>query len=498
MTVVAQAQKKKKEIFGWTMYDWAVSGFSTSVVTVFMGPYLSAIAEGAADANGFIYLGNIPIAFNSYFAFCVSASVLLQVGILPLLGAMADHSNLRKKMMVFFSLLGSISTILMFFIVDGMHWVGGLLFIIANLSLGASMVFYNAYLPEIADIDERDNISAKGFAMGYLGGGLLLLINLILFLFQDAIGLDGGMVARISLASAGLWWLGFSTITFKALDIDKYEEKLLSLTEILVGGYTQLASLLELPVKTVAALMSLPFIIPILFFLNLDIRLVLLPTLGPLVILGYFVKRKSKSLPEAMKYLIAYLFYNDGIQTVIAVSSIYAVVEIKMETTNLILLILMIQFVAYFGAMWFAKLADKFGTVKALIGSLVIWSFVVLYAYAGLKNTEIVAGLGIPRAELEFWLMGFVIAIILGGSQALSRSLYAQMIPKSQEAEFFSFYEVSERGTSWLGTFIFGIANQVSGSMRVGILSVLIFFLVGLIILPTVNVNKAIEQGKNA
>jgi len=401
-------------------------------------------------------------------------------------------------MMMFFSLLGSISTILLFFVVEGMHWEGGLLFIIGNLSLGASMVFYNAYLPEIAEEDERDDVSAKGFAMGYMGGGILLLINLILFLFQDSLGLDGGLVARISLASAGFWWLGFSTITFKVLDIDKYEEKILSLTEILVGGYKQLATLLEMPVNTVAFLMALPFAIPILFFLNLDVRLVLLPSIGPLIILGYFVKRKSKTLPEAMKYLVAYLLFNDGIQTVIAVSAIYAVAEIHMESTNLILLILMIQFVAYFGALWFAKLAKKIGAINALIGSLVVWTLVVIYAYAGLNNTEIVASLGITRAELEFWIIAFVIAIILGGSQALSRSLFAQMIPRSQEAEFFSFYEVSERGTSWLGTFIFGIANQISGSMRIGILSVLVFFLLGLLILPKVKIDLAIEQGKNA
>jgi UMF1 family MFS transporter len=242
--------------------------------------------------------------------------------------------------------------------------------------------------------------------------------------------------------------------------------------------------------------MLLPLAIPVLFLLGLPVIIALLPALGPISVLVIFIIRKSRELPEAMKYLAAYLLYNDGIQTVIAVSAIFAVQELGMSSTNLILVILMIQFVAFIGALSFGWLAGKFGAKNTILASLVIWSIVVIYAFAGLKSTALV--LGLQQRQLEFWLLGFVIALVLGGSQALSRSLFAQMIPKEQEAQFYAFYEISERGTSWLGTFIFGVVNQLFGSLRMGILSVIIFFLLGLLILPFVNVKKAMQEAKHA
>lgn len=488
----------KKEIFGWTMYDWANSAFSTTVVTVFLGPYLTSITEAASNSEGLIFLGNIPIAFGSYFAFLVSASVLFQVTFLPVLGALSDYSHLRKQLMMFFSTLGAVSTILMFFITPGLHLLGGLLFIIANVSFGAGVVFYNAYLPDIASEDQRDSVSARGFAMGYLGGGLLLLLNLIMFMFSDSIGLSAGMVARISLASAGFWWLGFSLITFKALKTRHTPRDLPPGENYLTVGFSQLASLLEVPTSAVTILLLLPLLIPVLFFSNLPVTFVLLPALGPIVVLILFIVRKSRTLPEAMKFMVAYLLYNDGIQTVIAVAAIFAAQEIGMGQTQLILVVLMIQFVAFGGAHMFNYFASKMGAKKAIIVSLIIWSIIIIYTYLGMRNFAVIESLGIPQAELEFWVVGFVIALVLGGSQALSRSLFAQMIPDDQEAEFFSFYEVSERGTSWMGTFVFGAANQVFGSMRVAILFVIFFFIAGLILLPFVNVDKAIEEGKQA
>lgn len=195
-----------------------------------------------------------------------------------------------------------------------------------------------------------------------------------------------------------------------------------------------------------------------------------------------------------MKYLVAYLLYNDGIQTVIAVSAIFAVEELGMSSTNLILVILMIQFVAFFGALGFGRLAARLGTKNTILLSLVIWSGVVIYAAVGMQSTAEV--LGMEQRQLEFWLLGFVIALVLGGSQALSRSLFAQMIPKEQEAEFYSFYEISERGTSWMGTFLFGLVNQLFGSLRLGIVSVIVFFVLGLILLPLVNVPRSMQQAK--
>jgi UMF1 family MFS transporter len=486
----------KREIFGWAMFDWAISAFSTTVITVFLGPYLSSITKAAADASGMVYLLGVPIRYDSYFTYLISASVLLQVTFLPILGAMADYSHLRKRLMQIFSTLGAVATILLFFVTPGLHWLGGLLFLVANLAFGAGMVFYNSYLPNIASEDQRDRVSAYAWAMGYLGGGLLLVINLIMYLFAGKIGLSEALVARISLASAGVWWLGFSFITFARLRVRQAARQLPPGDNYLTIGFKQLAYLIGISTTAVTVLMLLPLVIPVLFLLRVPIVIGLLPALGPIAVLGTFIYKKSKTLPEAMKYLVSYLLYNDGIQTVIAVSAIFAAEELGMSSTNLILVILMIQFVAFFGALGFGRLAGRMGTKNAILLSLVIWSACVIYAAVGMKSTAVV--LGMEQRQLEFWFLGFVIALVMGGSQALSRSLFAQMIPRDQEAEFYSFYEISERGTSWMGTFLFGLVNQITGSLRLGIVSVIVFFLLGLVLLPLVNVPKAMEQGRQA
>ena len=484
----------RREITGWAMYDWANSAFSTTVVTVFLGPFLTAITKTAADAQGLVYLFGTPIRYDSFFTYCISASVLLQVTFLPILGALADYSHLRKRLMQLFCVIGSLATIAMFLLQPGLHWLGGGLFLIANLAFGASMVFYNSYLPNIASPDQRDRVSSFGWAMGYLGGGLLLLLNLLLYIFSDSLGLGSDTVARISLASAGLWWLGFSFITFATLRSRHAVQPLPPGDNYFSIGFKQLSRLMDVPVSLVTTLMLLPLAIPVFVVLGLPVGVILAPALGPLSVLVIFIIRKARTLPEAMKYLAAYLLYNDGVQTVIAVSAIFASVELKMSSTNLILVILMIQFVAFIGALGFGRLAGRFGAKRTIIFSLVIWSLVAVYAYGGMQSTAQV--LGMEQRQLEFWLLGFVIALVLGGSQALSRSLFAQMIPQDQEAEFYSFYEISERGTSWMGTFTFGLVNQLFGSLRLGILSVIIFFIAGLILLPLVNVPKAIAEAQ--
>ncbi len=317
-------------------------------------------------------------------------------------------------------------------------------------------------------------------------------------------GLGRALAARISIGSAGVWWLGFSFITFAILRPRHAVRPLPPGQTYLTIGYKQLADLMQAPTLLVTALMLMPLVLPpAMIVLRAPLSLILLPIFGPIVVLAIFISRKARVLPEAMKYLTAYLLYNDGIQTVISISAIFAAQELKMPSTNLILVILLIQFVAFGGAYGFNWVAQRVGTRNAILLSLVIWSAVVIYAFAGMKDQSLVnINLGpisiATHAEAEFWILGVVIALILGGSQALSRSLFAQMIPKDQEAEFYSFYEISERGTSWLGTFIFGAVNQLFGSLRLGILSVIFFFVFGLVLLPLVNVPKAMEQGKQA
>jgi len=439
----------KKEIFGWAMYDWANSAFSTTVGTVFLGPYLATLAANAAKASqdGMAHLLGIPIAPDSFFPYCISISVGMQVLFLPILGAIADYSHRRKQMMQLFATIGAIATILMFFTTAPLWWLGGLLFVVANLAFGAAMVFYNSYLPDIASADQRDRVSSYGWAMGYLGDGLLLILNLAFYLMSDKLGVPKDLAVRINLASAGIWWLSFSFITWERLRARHAVKQLPRGESYTRVGFKQLWSTVK----------------------------------------------EMKNFPETLKYLLAYFLYNDGIQTVIAVSSTFAAAPlirggVGMDQSTLIIVILMIQFMAFFGALLWGKLANWVGAKRSIIVSLVIWAGVVIYAYFGLKGESRV---------LEFFILGAFIALVMGGSQAISRSLYAQIIPSGKQAEYYSFYEVSERGTSWIGPLLFGLVNQIFGSLRPAILSLIFFFVVGLAILPFVNVKKAMADVKN-
>lgn len=438
----------KREIFGWAMYDWANSSFSTTVGTVFLGPYIASLAANAAEIypDGLARFLGIPVAPDSFLPYCISFSVLLQVLFLPILGAIADYSHLRKRMMQIFATIGAICTILMFFITSDTWWLGGVLFILANLAFGAAIVFYNAYLPDIASEEERDRVSSYGWAMGYLGGGILLALNLAFFIFSEDLGVPSDLAVRINLATAGIWWLGFATITWSRLRSRRAARPLPPGENYASVGFKQLGRTF----------------------------------------------RDVKYFPETLKFLLAYFLYNDGIQTVIAVSSIFAAAPlirggVGLEQDTLIAAILMIQFMAFFGALFWGRLAKWIGSKESIIVALIIWLGVVLYAFFGLRGESRV---------MEFFILGAFIALVMGGSQAISRSLFAQLIPPGREAEFYSFYEVSERGTSWTGPLIFGLANQLTGSLRWGILALIFYFIAGLLVLPFVNVKKGMEDVK--
>jgi MFS transporter, UMF1 family len=420
----------KREILGWTMYDWANSAFSTTVVTTFLGPYLLALAQeqGGVSILGFIVE---PAAF---FPACVSISVALQVLFLPVLGAIADYSRLKKRMMMFFAYVGAGSTVGLFLVQGDLVLTGGGLFIVANLSFGAAIVFYNAFLVEIASPDKRDAVSSRGFALGYLGGGILLLLNLVLFNIME----DSGLAVRLSLASAGVWWLVFTLIFPQRMLVQRQPMRGLPPGEnYLSQSLKQLRS-----------------------------------TLRELV----------REHPTALHYLVSYLVYNDGIQTVIAVSTSFAADELGTSASTLALLVLVIQFVAFPGALFFGRLAGRIGAKRSIMITLVIWSGIVIFAF------------GFLYEEWQLWILGIAVALVLGGSQALSRSLFSQMIPAGREAEYFGIYEVSERGTSWIGPLVFAVAVQLTGTQRIAIISLIIFFLAGLALLSRVNVRRAMQE----
>jgi len=435
--------KGTREQRGWYFFDWAVSAYSTTVGAVFLGPYLTSIAEAAAkDTGGMLYpFGpSIPIAAGSFYAYMTSLSVLLQVFFLPILGAVADYTALKRRMMGIFAYISTVAVILMFFMQGTDYLFGGLLYLVANLTFGASMVFYNAFLPEIATPDERDAVSSKGFAFGYLGGGLLLILNLALFLSYEQIGIDGGLAVRICLASAGVWMAIFIPITLRSLPNTAAVHDLQKGQSVVTAGFAQLAETL----------------------------------------------RNSVRYPQTLLFLGAYLLYNDGVQTVIAMSSTFGTQELGMESQTLIITILMVQFVAWFGALGFNQVARRIGAKKSILISLVVWTSLTVVSYFIVKGSVV-----------QFLLLGAGIAVVLGGTQALSRSLFAQMIPKGKESEYYSLYEVSERGTSWIGPLVFGLVYQFTNSYRLALSMIGVFFVVGFLLLIFVNVRRAINEAGN-
>ncbi len=436
-----------REIFGWKMYDWANSAFSTVIVGALYGPYLTEITQRVVGQNGVVIeLGPLgAITAKSFFPTSVSVAVFLQVFLLPILGSVADYSNLKKRMMAVFCYLGVTATCLMFFVTARVYWLGGLLFIVANLGFGAAVVFYNSFLNDITTEDQRDKVSSRGFAYGYLGGGILLGLSFLLVNNAKRFGLDTFLAVRLSLLAAGIWWGGFALVAFARLKSRVPEKSLPSGKSYLTIGFSELRRTF----------------------------------------------RELGRLRHTLRYLIGYLFYNDGIQTVISMSSVLLAQELfiarGLETDQSFLLgiFLMVQFVAIFGALIFERLAYAITTKRAIMVSLVLWSGVVIYVYGLLKTTT------------DAWAVGVVIAIVLGGSQALSRSLFSRMIPKGREASFFGLYEVSERGTSWLGPLLFGAVVAATNSYRQALLSLIILFVVGTIILYVTDTDQAIRDAGN-
>lgn len=447
-----------REITGWAMYDWANSAFSVVVVTTFLGPYLTSLINAQ---GGILNVAGYEIRAAAFYPFCVSISVLLQVILLPILGTLADYTNLKKNLLLLFAYLGATATILLFFIQSNSILLGGLLFIIANLSFGGAVVFYNAFLPDIAPPEKQDAVSSTGFAYGYVGGGLLLFLNLILVFLMtesdllrgfcqantwfcpiyDAFPKDSQLAIRISLASAGLWWLIFTFL------------------------YPHQRLIQRAPADT------LP---PGTNYISYSFKE-----------FAASLREMKNKYPRTLQFLIAYLIYNDGIQTVVSVATIFASDELGLGPDTLVGVILMIQFVAAFGAILFNKLAERIGAKYTVIITLIGWMGLIIYAYGFMYDTS------------QVWLWSFIQALVLGSSQALSRSMFAKMIPAKREAAYFSLYEISERGTSWVGPIVFAWAVQLTGSARISMLPIIAFFVIGMIILYFTDVRRAVEEAGN-
>jgi UMF1 family MFS transporter len=418
----------RREQRGWYFYDWACSVYSTSVLTVFLGPYLTSVAESAADADGYVHPLGIPVRAGSFFAYSVSLSVIVAVLVMPLVGAAADRTGRKKPLLAAAAYLGATATTAMFFLDGDRYLLGGLLLVVANAAQSVAMMLYNSYLPQIAPPEQRDAVSSRGWAFGYAAGSLVLVVNLVLYTGHDSFGVSESTAVRICLASAGLWWGAFTLIPLTRL-----RDRRSTAREAPLPGFRQLTATV----------------------------------------------RDMRRHPLTLAFLLAYLVYNDGIQTVISQASVYGSEELGLGQSTLIGAVLLVQVLAVVGALTMGRLARTYGAKRTILGSLVAWT--VTLAARAKNHTGAPAGIG----------------LVLGGSQALSRSLFSHLVPPGKEAEYFSAYEMSDRGMSWLGPLLFGLTYQLTGSYRDAIISLVGFFVIGFALLARVPVRRAIEEAGN-
>jgi UMF1 family MFS transporter len=440
--------RRAREQKAWYWYDWANSAYYTTVLSVLFAPFMITVAGRAAgcgdsaddtcsktvDVLGLhLAAGSLPFYLTS-FATIVSALVL------PPVGALVDRSGRKKLHVAAFAWAGSFFAALLFFM-QGDQWQLAAFAIVASSILGGcSLVSYYAILVDISTEDERDRVSSRGWAFGYLGGGLLLLINLVTVLGHDSVGLNKEMAVRLSLLSAAVWWAGFTLVPYLRLRDHPAQGILPERGGLIRRSFGQLFTTL----------------------------------------------REMRQFPMTLTFLVAFLFYNDGIQTVIGVASTYGSKQLGFGDSVLIATILLIQFVAFGGALLFGRLAASYGAYRCLLWGTYAWMVIVVVA------------MFLPRENVAtFLLAGVAIAIVLGGTQALSRSFFSLLIPRGREGEYFALYNACERGTSWFGTFLFGVVFQITGSYRPAIVALIVFFALGAVFLLRLDARRGIEEAGN-
>jgi UMF1 family MFS transporter len=412
---------KKRIQRAWSMYDWANSVYSLVITSTIFPVYYNSVTVGIDGSDRVDFFG-WEVVNTVLYSYSISFSYFLIALISPLLSGIADASGSKLTFMKFFAYLGSVSCMGLFFF-DGSNLEFGILCsVLASIGYAGSIVFYNAYLPEIANENEYDFLSARGFALGYIGSVILLVFNLITIQFPDLFGMpSGSFPARLSFLLTGLWWAGFSQIPFRNLPKGTSIE--MNGQSVLLKGYKEIQSV---------------------FF-------------------------KVRSMPVMNKFLAAFFFYSMGVQTVMYLAASFGDKELGLPGDQLILTVLIIQFVAIGGSFLFAFVSSKFGNKLSLMIMVFIWIGICGAAYY-------------VYTVYQFYALAFVVGMVMGGIQSISRSTYSKLIPQTtnENASFFSFFDVTEKVAIVLGTFTYGIIEQLTGSMRNSAVSLGVFFLVGL------------------
>jgi UMF1 family MFS transporter len=440
--------ERAREQRAWNWYDWANSAFYTTVLTVLFAPFMITVAgkaAGCVDADDTcsktVSVLGLHLAAGSLPFYLTSFATIASAFVLPVIGAFVDRSSRKKWHMAGFAWAGSFFAGLLFFM-HGESWqLGAAAIVLASILGGCSLVSYYAILVDISTEDERDRTSSRGWAFGYLGGGLLLLVNLVMVLGHDSFGISKELSVRLSLLSAALWWAGFTLIPLTRLRNRPPQGVVRTSGGLFQRSFGQLFTTLK----------------------------------------------EMRAFPMTLTFLIAYLFYNDGIQTVIYAASTYGSKQLGFGDSVLIATILLIQFVAFGGALFFGRLAATYGSYRSILWGVFAWMGIVVVAmFLPEKNVAL------------FLVVGVAIGVVLGGTQALSRSFFSLLIPRGREGEYFALYNACERGTSWFGTFLFGLVFQLTGSYRPAIFALIVFFVLGAFFLLRLDPRRGIEEAGNA
>jgi MFS transporter, UMF1 family len=437
---------EKRRQTAWCFYDWANSAFATSILAALLPVYFAKSVVPSEGIQISLLFWSWHTQATSLWAYAVSASLLLVTILAPFLGALADYSHNKKTFFAVSAYLGAFATIFLYGAKPGSVWYTLLFFIVAHVGFAGSEIFYNAFLPELAPPEKHDWLSGLGYAYGYLGGGLLLALQLAFLMSLKHLGNpDVTSAVRLCLASVGVWWAVFTLPALFWLPGTMWGKP--SHGGKACGGPTH---------RDVAA----------------DCRQwIHLITLSLQQVKSTFLQARAHR--NLFLFLLAFFFYNDGIQTVISMAAIYGATELNLSQNSLLGTLLLTQFVAFPGAMLFSKWAEIWQTKKVLWVTLFLWCGIVFYAYH-------------MRQGWEFWMLGIGVGLVLGGSQALSRSFYSQMVPVQQSAEFFGMFSIGSKFASISGPFVFGLIRDITGSSRLAILSTLFFLVTGAVLLVLV------------
>ncbi|MFQ5743929.1 MAG: MFS transporter [Acidobacteriota bacterium] len=433
----------RKEIWAWGLYDFANSPFATTIQAVLFSAYFVEVVAGG-EAGVPISLGGwqLRVPGFTFYTYSLAAAMFLVAVSAPILGAIADDSGRKKQFLVAFCYLGVAATGMLYFVHRGQYWRGALIFIVANIGFSSANVFYNAFLPEISTPRNIGWISGFGFTLGYLGGSALLAINLVMLAYPGWLGRPGGeFTLQECFLSVAIWWGLFAVPTFLWLRQRRPPARALGRGHVRAG----LARLVE-------------------------------------------TFRHVRGYSELSKFLLSFLIYNDGIQTVIFTAGIFGQRVIGMSAVERALYFLVVQMAAFAGALMLGAITDRVGNKRTVTLTLLMWSFITIWGYF----------IGaVYDARTEFWIIGVLAGLVLGGSQSASRALQGTFTPEEKSAEFFAFYGISGKIASVLGPLTYGSIFAITGNMRSGILSLVVFFVVGLALLLWVNEEKGIEQAKS-